>query len=90
MAPDRFSDLDDLTGVANRRKGVCVVLSDFFDKSGYENALRYVAGGNYDLFCVQTLASSQSTSAAQHPATPGAHTACTHVALTTHPSSSER
>jgi uncharacterized protein (DUF58 family) len=41
--------------MANRRKGVCVVLSDFFDKSGYENALRYVAGGNYDLFCVQTL-----------------------------------
>src|SRR5580692_5430954 len=41
--------------LANRRKGVCVVLSDFFDKSGYENALRYVAGGNYDLFCIQTL-----------------------------------
>jgi uncharacterized protein (DUF58 family) len=42
--------------LANRRKGVCVVLSDFFDKSGYENALRYVSGGNYDLFCVQVLA----------------------------------
>ena len=41
--------------LTNRRKGVCVVLSDFFDKSGYENALKYVAGGNYDLFCVQTL-----------------------------------
>ncbi len=41
--------------LGNRRKGVCVVLSDFFDKSGYENALRYVAGGNYDLFCIQTL-----------------------------------
>jgi len=41
--------------LANRRKGVCVVLSDFFDKSGYENALKYVAGGNYDLFCIQTL-----------------------------------
>jgi uncharacterized protein (DUF58 family) len=41
--------------LANRRKGVCVVLSDFFDKSGYENALRYVAGGTYDLFCIQAL-----------------------------------
>ncbi len=41
--------------LANRRKGVCVVLSDFFDKSGYESALKYVAGGNYDLFCVQVL-----------------------------------
>jgi uncharacterized protein (DUF58 family) len=42
--------------LAHRQKGVCVVLSDFFDKGGYENGLRYVAGGKYDLFCVQTLA----------------------------------
>lgn len=41
--------------LAHRHKGVCVVLSDFFDKGGYENGLRYVAGGKYDLFCVQTL-----------------------------------
>jgi uncharacterized protein (DUF58 family) len=40
----------------HRQKGVCVVLSDFFDKGGYENGLRYVAGGKYDLFCVQCLA----------------------------------
>jgi uncharacterized protein (DUF58 family) len=41
--------------LAHRQKGVCVVLSDFFDKGGYENGLRYVAGGKYDLFCVQAL-----------------------------------
>lgn len=41
--------------LSHRQKGVCVVLSDFFDKGGYENGLRYVAGGKYDLFCVQTL-----------------------------------
>jgi uncharacterized protein (DUF58 family) len=41
--------------LAHRQKGVCVVLSDFFDKGGYENGLRYVASGKYDLFCVQTL-----------------------------------
>ncbi len=41
--------------LAHRQKGVCVVISDFFDKGGYENGLRYVAGGKYDLFCVQTL-----------------------------------
>ena len=41
--------------LANRRRGVLVVLSDFFDKSGFETALKYVAGGNYDLFCVQCL-----------------------------------
>ena len=27
-----------------------------FVKEGFENGLRYVAGGKYDLFCVQTLA----------------------------------
>ena len=42
--------------LAHRHKGVCVVLSDFFDKGGYENGLRYVAGGKYDLFAVQCLA----------------------------------
>lgn len=40
----------------HRTKGVCVVLSDFFDKSGYENGLRYVTSGKYDLFAIQTLA----------------------------------
>lgn len=42
--------------LAHRNKGVCVILSDFFDKGGYENGLRYLAGGNYDLFAVQVLA----------------------------------
>jgi uncharacterized protein (DUF58 family) len=41
--------------LGHRQKGICVVLSDFFDKGGYENGLRYVAGGKYDLFCVQAL-----------------------------------
>jgi uncharacterized protein (DUF58 family) len=41
--------------LANRGKGVCVVLSDFFDKAGYEGGLRYLATGNYDLFAVQVL-----------------------------------
>lgn len=39
----------------HRQKGVCVVLSDFFIKEGFEAGLRYVAGGKYDLFCVQAL-----------------------------------
>jgi uncharacterized protein (DUF58 family) len=40
----------------HRHTGVCVVLSDFFVKEGFENGLRYVAGGKYDLFCIQVLA----------------------------------
>jgi uncharacterized protein (DUF58 family) len=42
--------------LSHRQKGVLVILSDFFDKGGYENGLRYVASGKYDLFCVQVLA----------------------------------
>ncbi len=41
--------------MANRTRGVCVILSDFFDKGGFESGLRYVAGGRYDLFAVQVL-----------------------------------
>jgi len=41
--------------LAHRQKGVCVLLSDFFVKEGFEAGLRYVAGGKYDLFCVQVL-----------------------------------
>lgn len=41
--------------LSHRQKGVCVILSDFFDKGGYENGLRYVAGGKYDLFAVHIL-----------------------------------
>jgi uncharacterized protein (DUF58 family) len=40
----------------HRLKGVCVVLSDFFVKEGFEPGLKYLAGGKYDLFAVQTLA----------------------------------
>ena len=39
----------------NRSKGVMVVVSDFFDKSGFENGLRYITSGRYDLFAVHVL-----------------------------------
>lgn len=53
--PSYFADSCKRFALAHRNKGVCVVLSDFFDKGGYEAGLRYVAGGKYDLFCVQAL-----------------------------------
>ena len=40
----------------NRGKGVLVVISDFLDKAGFENGLRYVTSGRYDLFAVHVLA----------------------------------
>ena len=42
--------------LANRSRGVCIILSDFFDKAGFEGALRYIATGRYDLFAIQVLA----------------------------------
>jgi uncharacterized protein (DUF58 family) len=53
--PSHLAEACKRFALAHRQKGVCVVLSDFFDKGGYENGLRYVAGGKYDLFAVQTL-----------------------------------
>ena len=41
--------------LTHRSKGVLVALSDFFDKSGFENGLRYISGGRYDTFAVQIL-----------------------------------
>jgi uncharacterized protein (DUF58 family) len=58
MTPTGSSNLADACkkfALSHRQKGVMVVLSDFFDKGGYENGLRYLAGGRYDLFCVQVL-----------------------------------
>ncbi len=53
--PSHLAEACKRFALAHRQKGVCVILSDFFDKGGYENGLRYVAGGKYDLFAVQTL-----------------------------------
>ncbi len=40
----------------HRRPGVVVLISDFFDKEGYENALRYFLGAKQDVFVLQVLA----------------------------------
>ncbi|HYO07560.1 MAG TPA: DUF58 domain-containing protein [Tepidisphaeraceae bacterium] len=53
--PSHLAEACKRFALAHRQKGVLVVLSDFFDKGGYENGLRYVAGGKYDFFSVQVL-----------------------------------
>jgi len=53
--PSHFTESCRRFALQHRQKGVCVVLSDFFIKEGFETGLRYVAGGKYDLFCVQVL-----------------------------------
>src|SRR3954462_4531388 len=53
--PSHFTAACKRFALQHRNKGVCLVLSDFFVKEGFENGLRYIAGGKYDLFAVQIL-----------------------------------
>jgi uncharacterized protein (DUF58 family) len=41
--------------LTRRGKGVMIVISDFFMKEGYEDGLRLLVGGGYDLFAIQCL-----------------------------------
>ena len=41
--------------IRHPQPGIVLVLSDFFEKSGYEGGLRYFLGRNYDLYTVQIL-----------------------------------
>lgn len=42
--------------VANRTKGIVILLSDFMDKAGHEGALRYLLAGSHEVFVLQVLA----------------------------------
>ena len=40
-------------------KGIVVLLSDFMDKGGYEEALRYLVARQFDVYVVQILAQEE-------------------------------
>ena len=40
-------------------KGIVVVLSDFMDKNGYEDALRYIVARQMDVYVIQILAQEE-------------------------------
>ena len=42
--------------MSHRRPGVVIVISDFLDKAGYEDALRYFLAANQDVFVLHVLA----------------------------------
>jgi len=42
--------------VSHKRRGVVVIISDFLDKAGYEDALRYFMAANQDVFVLHVLA----------------------------------
>ena len=41
--------------IRHPQKGIVIVLSDFFEKSGYEEGLRFLLGRRYDLYALQML-----------------------------------
>jgi len=41
--------------IRHPQRGICVLLSDFMDKTGYEAGLRYLIGRKYDLYVIQLL-----------------------------------
>ena len=52
----RFADAGRHFALRHRGGGVVIVLSDFLDKSGYEEGLRYLLSRRLDIYCVQVLA----------------------------------
>jgi len=40
-------------------RGVVVILSDFLDKAGYEEGLRFLSARNLDVYCIQVLAEEE-------------------------------
>jgi len=41
--------------IRHPQPGIVMILSDFFEKDGYEDGLRYLLGRNYDVYAVQML-----------------------------------
>jgi hypothetical protein len=41
--------------IRHPQPGIVMVLSDFFEKGGYEEGLRYLLGRDYDLYAIQML-----------------------------------
>jgi len=50
-----FSEVARRFASRNTGKGVVVILSDFMDKSGYEDGMRYLVGRNYDIYMIHVL-----------------------------------
>ena len=58
IQPDGFSDFGAVAkrfAIRHTGKGVVVVLSDFMDKGGYAEGIRYLLGRNPDLYVIQVL-----------------------------------
>jgi len=57
--PTQMEDVLKRFAFTHRRKGIVLLISDFMDKSGYANALRYFMATNQDVFVLQVLAKEE-------------------------------
>lgn len=58
LRPEGTTDFESAmktVALSRQGRGVMVVLSDFLYKTGYEKGLRYLVGGGFDTFILQTL-----------------------------------
>ena len=46
--------------IRHPQPGIVLLLSDFFEKAGYEDGMRYLLGRNYDLYAVQILSPEEA------------------------------
>jgi uncharacterized protein (DUF58 family) len=53
--PSNLPEAGKQFAIRHPQPGIVLVLSDFFEKAGYEQGLRYLLGRNYDLYAVQIL-----------------------------------
>jgi uncharacterized protein (DUF58 family) len=50
-----FADIARRFALRHQGKGVCIVISDFMDKGGYEGGFRYLLSRDLDLYAIQVL-----------------------------------
>lgn len=50
-----FTNVARRFAVRHRGKGVVLLISDFFDKGGYADGMRYLIGRDFDLYVIQVL-----------------------------------
>jgi uncharacterized protein (DUF58 family) len=54
--PSNFAEAGRHFALRHRGGGVAIVISDFMDKSGYQNGLRFLLSRRLDIYCIQLLA----------------------------------
>ncbi|MFQ5413677.1 MAG: DUF58 domain-containing protein [Phycisphaerae bacterium] len=57
--PSDFTTAAKQFAIRQPQRGIVLVLSDFFEKGGYEQGLRYLIGRHYDLYTIQILSPAE-------------------------------